>query len=149
MTAELRVDTPNTERNSLCELIHMIYHRAELYKDLHDIKEKIIFLAMLPRVGSGHNVPKIRCIWVPECSSKPPSLSQHFPLTSTFLWFRGRNKNFLQTCCEKSKNGMGRWENPKAVSAHTNSVCARSICHLLVYRPPLCCILPSYTEGTF
>lgn len=95
----------------LCELIHMIYHRAELCKDPHDIKEKIIFLTMLPQVGSGHNDPKIRRIWVPECSSKPPSLSQHFSLTNTFLWFRGRNENFPQTCCEKSKE----WEGGKTL----------------------------------
>lgn len=116
MTAEVRVDIPQHRENSplwfwVNWFVWSTTNRAELCKDPHNTKEKIIFLARLPWVGSGHNDPKISCIWAPDCSSELPSFPQHFPLTSSSLWLRVRNENFLQTCCEKSKSGIGRWEN--------------------------------------
>lgn len=118
MTAELRVDAPNTERTSLCGFGWIDSYDLPLTEQRsarthRTQKQNRIFLDMLPWIGRGHNDPKINGLWVPECSSEPPIFSQYFPLTSTSLWFRVRNENFLQTCCEKSKSGMGRWENLK------------------------------------
>lgn len=113
---ELRFAILDKERTSLCVFGCIDSHYLPL-KQQSSVRTRLTAKQrrVLPtraaksRVGSWGSQDQLRLnswelLWAIHSS-------QHSPLTSTWWRFRARKEKFPQTCCEKPKRRMGRWEN--------------------------------------